>query len=171
MYVGISTEIKSLTTISSKHHFLSIIIYSNIGTSYSLTTLPTLSSTVTVILSNSPFILGDDGPVIIPIFAGVVCFVIVLLTIMMITITLLFFLQRRQKRKMNVSSGKDGVELTMTNQLYSQHNPPERTLINPLYTGNCYNYYIYSANNGLDVTMSVLYLLYKLLTTLNYKSN
>ena len=168
MYIGISTEIKSSTTISSKHHFLSIIYYNNIVTSYPLTTLPTLTSAVTEILSNSPFILGNDSQVIIPIFAGVVCFVIVLLTIMMITITLLFVLQRRPKRKLNVSSGEDGIELTMTNQLYSQQNPPERTLINPLYTGNCYYYYIYSVNNGLEVFMPGLYLLYKPPTTLNY---
>ena len=79
----------------------------------------------------------------------------------------MFFCQRRQKRKMNVSSSKDGIELTTTNQLYNQQNPPERTLINPLYTGNCYYYFIYSVNNGLEVSMSVLYLLYKPLTTLN----
>ena len=94
MCIGISKEIKSLTTISSKHHFLSIIYYNNIGTSYSLTTLPTLSSAVTVILSNSPFIPGDDSQVIIPIFGAVVCFVIVLLTITLIIITIMLICQR-----------------------------------------------------------------------------
>ena len=77
-------------------------------------------------------------------FTGVVCFVIVLLTITLIIVTLLLFVhQRRQKRKMNISCSKDGIELTVTDQLYSQQKPPERTLINPLYTGNYYYYYIY----------------------------
>ena len=185
-------NVPEVTLLISKYHLLSVIYYNYIGTSYHLTSLPTLSSTVTtssflsfvssstsfslptlsstvtVVLSSSPSIHGDDSPVIIPIIAGVVCFVIVLLTITLIIITIMFVHQRRQKRKMNVSSSKDGIELTMTNQLYSQHKPPERTLINPLYTGNCYYYYIYSVNNGLEVSMSVLYLLYKPPTTLNY---
>ena len=72
---------------------------------------------------------------------------------------------------MNVSGHKDGIELTVTGQLYYQQKPPERTLINPLYTGNCYYYYIYRVKNRLDVSISVPYLLYKPPTTLNNKPN
>ena len=161
-------NVPEVTLLISRYYLLSVIYYNYIGTSYPLTSLPTLSSTVNVVLSSSPSILRDDSPVIIPIIVGVVCFVIVLLTITLIIITILFVCQRRQKRKMNVSSSKDGIELIITNQLYSQQNPPEHTLINSLYTGNCYYYYIYSVNNGLEVSMSVLYLLYKPQTTLNY---
>ena len=158
----------SLPTLSSTVTISSVLSFVSLSTSSSL---PTLSSTVTGVLSNSPSILKDHSPIIISIIAGVVCFVIVLLIITMIIIIILFVHQRRQERKMNVSSSKDVIELTTINQLYSQHKPPERTLINPLYTGNCYYCSIYSVNNGLEVTMFVLYLLYKPPTTLNYKSN
>ena len=156
-YIGTSNPMTSLPTLSSTITISSVLSFVSLSTSSSL---PTLSSTVTVVLSSSPSILGDHSPVIIPIVAGVVCFVIVLLIITMILITILFVYQRRQERKMNVSSSKDVIELTTINQLYSQHKPPERTLINPLYTGNCYYYSIYSVNNGLKVSMVVLYLLY-----------
>ena len=42
-----------MTTISSKYYLLSVIYYNYIGTSYLFTSLPTLSSTVTVVFSNS----------------------------------------------------------------------------------------------------------------------
>ena len=45
-----------MTTISSKYHLLSVIYYNYTGTSYPLTSLPTLSSTVTEVLSSSPSI-------------------------------------------------------------------------------------------------------------------
>ena len=58
---------------------------------------------------------------------------------------------------MNLLSGKDELELTMTTQLYSQEKPAEYTLINLLYKGNCYHCSIYRLNNGLKVFTLVLF--------------
>ena len=139
------------------------------GYQSSLTSLPILSSTVTMMLSSSPWILGDDNRV--PIIVGVMCFVIFLLTITLIIVILLFVCQMRQKRKLNVSSSKDRTEHTRTNQLYSQEKPAKHILTNLLHTGNSYQYSISRFKNWLEVSMSVLYLLYKPSTTFNYKSN
>ena len=78
---------------------------------------------------------------------------------------------------MSILNSKDEIELTMTGQLYSKEKPAEYTLINPLYTGNCY-YYLYKCE-----TMGWRFYVYSLfallsythclanLNNLNYKSN
>ena len=90
-YIGTSSPMTSLPTLSSTVTISSVLSFVSLST-YS--SLPTLSSTVTVVLSNSPSILGDHSLIIISIIAGVVCFVIVLLSITMIIISIMLICQR-----------------------------------------------------------------------------
>ena len=123
------------------------------STSLSVVTLssivPTLinnheSVTTIMLVSSSPFIRGGESSKIInsvPAIAGVVGSVIVLLTIVLISVILIFIKRRRQKRRMDLSRGRNEMEFTMTNQLYMdvyQEKPVQSTgfaLDNPTYTG------------------------------------
>ena len=114
-----------------------------------------------MLFSSSPSAPGRESSKIInsvPVIAGVVGCVIVLLTIVLISVILIFIKRRRQKGRVDLSGGRNGIEFTMTNQLYMdvyQEKPVQSTgfaLENPLYTGttimngSLYRYYFYVFN-------------------------
>ena len=114
-----------------------------------------------MLFSSSPSAPSEESSKIInsvPIIAGVVGCVIVLLTIVLISVILIFIKRRRQKGRVDLSGGRNGIEFTMTNQLYmdvNQEKPVQSTdfaLENPLYTGtsimngSLYRYYVYVFN-------------------------
>ena len=66
---------------------------------------------------------------------------IILLTVVLISVILIFIKRKRQKRRMDLSRGRNEIEFTMPNQLYMdvyQEKPVQSTgftLENPTYTG------------------------------------
>ena len=114
-----------------------------------------------MLLSSSPSVPGRESSKIInsvPVIAGVVGCVIVLLTIVLVSVILIFIKRRKQKARVDLSGGRNGIEFTRTNQLYMdvyQEKPVQSTdfaLGNPLYTGttimngSLYRYYVYVFN-------------------------